>query len=268
MRNTEEDPIASARAAKQTHRRVTALSRGLDVLIQVGLKRSTVAEIAAHTRLNRTTVYRFLATLEADGYLIRSPSNHEYRLSSKVRLLSDGFTDPLWVTQIAAPVLMQLLKKTSWPGSLATFDGRFMVFRETTHRFGSFFVHKPMIGRQVPLSSALGQAFLAFSGEAIRRPLLKPFIYDWEQSGFGRMGIRDAQRHLGKVRSRGFATAIGSIEADVAAIGRPIMRNGQVLACMNIVMSPEAFANPSRFDAVQRHLADAIGGIEAELNQQ
>lgn len=235
--------------------------------MEIGQSRMSVAELAKRTGLNRTTVYRILSTLEADGFLIRSPSNHEYRLSSKVRLLSDGYTDPFWITQLAAPILMKLLRDTSWPGSLASFDGRNMVIRETTHRFSSFFIHKPMIGQKMPMSSALGQAFLAFSGNSVRQPLLNIFIDDWVSSDFGHIDTAKAKIHLAKVKKDGFAIAFGSAVPDVGAIAMPIMRNGQVLACMNIVMSSEAFHASQILNSIRKNLRHAVSALEADIQQ-
>ena len=260
--------MKSPELKRRSYRPVTALRRGLAVLAEIGQQGAEVATLARSTGINRTTIYRILATLECEGYVSRSLSTHHYRLAPKVRRLSDGFTDALWITQIAAPALMQLLRDTAWPGSLATFDGRHMVFRESTHRFSSFFVHKPMVGREIPLSTALGQAYLAFSAKSVYRPLLPAFASDWEASGFGPIGIAEAERLLVKVRTRGYATAIGSLEPSVAAVAMPIVRGGQVLACMNVVMTPDVFHSPRLLRPIREKLARALHAIEQKIEME
>jgi IclR family mhp operon transcriptional activator len=250
----------------QAYTAIASLRKGLKVLADIGQHGANVASIARHTGINRTTIYRILATLEQDGYLNCSPTNHQFRPSPKVRLLSDGFTDVLWIAQIAAPVLMRLLHDTAWPGNLATFNGRYMVFRESTHRFSSFFVHKPMIGREIPLSTALGQAYLAFSGASVRKPLLPAFAADWKANGFGAIVPADAEQLLVKVRAKGYATAVSSLEPNVAAVAMPILSRGQVLACVNVVMTPEALSTPAVLKSIRSQLAEAIRTIERRID--
>lgn len=264
MVNRSQEQIGPVRLG--SHKPIGALSRGLAVLAEIGQHGADVAAIAKQTGINRTTVYRILATLEHDGYLKRSPTTHQFYLSPSVRRLSDGFTDALWITQTAAPALKLLMRETGWPGSLATFDGRHMVLRESTHRFNAFFIHKPMIGREIPLSAASGQAFLAFSAEAVRKPMLSDFCADWEANGYGRLNIQEADRLLKKVRAKGFATAIGALEPGVAAVAMPIVFGGQVLACVNVVMTPEVFHSTTLFKPIQSSLAQTILEIERKIN--
>jgi IclR family mhp operon transcriptional activator len=267
--SVEQLPMKPGRdTQKRSYRAVTALRRGLAVLAAIGQQGAAVAPLSKRTGINRTTLYRILSTLEEEGYLTRSLSTHHYRLSPKVRLLSDGFTDALWVTQIAAPALMQLLRDTAWPGSLATFNGRHMVFRESTHRFSSFFVHKPMIGREIPLSTSLGQVYLAFSAKSVRRPLLGAFASDWEASGFGLISVSEAEQILAKIRVKGYATAVGSLEPSVAAVAMPIRRGGQVLACLNVVTPPGVMEAPKLFKGIREHLAYAVSSIEKRLGEE
>ena len=227
---------------------------------------ASVAELAELTHINRTTLYRILATLERDGYLTRTLTTHDYRLTPKVRRLSDGYTDSLWITQVATPTLVQLLRDTAWPGSLATFDGRHMVLRESTHRFSSFFVHRPTVGCAMPLSTSLGQAFLAFSSPSIRRPLLVHFISDWKASGYGTLSTAAAEAFLARVRSRGYATAVDSIQRGVAAIASPIVFHDQVLACINVTTTPEVFRTAKLLAPIKEALGAAIHNVEKKLH--
>ena len=44
-------------------------------------------------------------------------------LNQKIRQLSDGFTDDEWISEVANPVLGELLQKLVWPSDLCTIDG-------------------------------------------------------------------------------------------------------------------------------------------------
>lgn len=260
-------PNEVQRREKRRMAPIAALERGLDVLLCVGCYGADPVVLAKATGINRTTVYRILLTLEHAGFLARSPSDHRYRLTQKVRLLSDGFTDALWIGQIAMPALFELLRETSWPGNIATFDGRHMVFRESTHRFGAYLVHRPMIGRAIPLSTAMGQAFLAFSSEALRRSMLDAFIQDWVGCGFGALDRSAAERQLEQVRRQGFAVAVGALDPQVGALAMPVVRHGQVLACINVAAPPRVIETPALCDVLRDGLRKAATQITAELDR-
>ena len=75
---------------------------------------ASIADLSASTGLHRTTVRRLLETLQSEGYVRRSASDDSYRLNLKVRQLSDGFTDDEWISEVANPVLGELLQ--TWCG--------------------------------------------------------------------------------------------------------------------------------------------------------
>ena len=113
-----------SRGASYTH--VQGLSRGLALLHALNRAPkgwARIAELSAETGLHRTTVRRLLETLQDEGYVRRSASDDSYRLNHKIRQLSDGFTDDEWISEIANPVLGELLKKLVWPSDLCTLDG-------------------------------------------------------------------------------------------------------------------------------------------------
>lgn len=111
---------------------------------------ASIAELSASTGLHRTTVRRLLETLQSEG-VRRSASDDSYRLNLKVRQLSDGFTDDEWISEVANPVLGELLQTLVWPSDLSTIDGDCMLVRETTHRFSPLSFHRAMIRQRMPL---------------------------------------------------------------------------------------------------------------------
>ena len=135
------------------YKSVRGLMRGLALIN--GLNRfdggASTAQLAEQSGLHRTTVRRLLETLQAEGYVRRSESDDSYRLTLKVRELSEGFRDEQWISSIAAPLLGELLQQVVWPTDLCTLDGDAMVIRETTHRFSRLSFHRSMVGRRLPL---------------------------------------------------------------------------------------------------------------------
>jgi DNA-binding IclR family transcriptional regulator len=75
------------------YKAVRGLMRGLALIN--GLNRfdggATTAQLAEQSGLHRTTVRRLLETLQTEGYVRRSESDDSYRLTLKVRELSEDF---------------------------------------------------------------------------------------------------------------------------------------------------------------------------------
>ncbi len=129
--------------------------------------------------LHRTTVRRLLETLQGrEGYVRRSPSDDSFRLTIKVRQLSEGFRDEQWISALAAPLLGDLLREVVWPTDVSTLDVDAMVVRENTHRFSRLSFHRAMVGRRLPLlKTASGLTWLALPGtrtQGINRNVSRP----------------------------------------------------------------------------------------------
>jgi IclR family mhp operon transcriptional activator len=259
------------RSSGARYAKVEGLLRGLGVLRALNATEggwATANELAAATKLHRTTVRRLLETLLSDGYVRRSDSDESFRLNLKVRELSEGFTDDEWIAQVAAPVLGELLEKTVWPSDLTTLDGDSMIIRETTHRFSPLSFHRSMVRRRMPLLfTASGKAYLAFCPEDERRQLLGLLMagHD-EQSALAR---REAlvTRMLQRIRVDGYATNEGDWkqEAKISAIALPIRSGGRVLACLNVVFLKRAMSTAEAAGRFLPALRAAVSKIERAL---
>lgn len=256
-----------------TYRHVQGLSRGLSILHAINLSAdgwASIAELSATTGLHRTTVRRLLETLQAEGYVRRSVSDDSYRLNQKIRQLSDGFTDDEWISEVANPVLGELLQKVVWPSDLCTLDGDSMLVRETTHRFSPLSFHRAMIRQRMPvLHTSAGRAYLAWCSAEERQQILQLLVAgNDEQANFARNRVL-VEQMLEKVRRQGYATNDGewNQQIKIAAIAVPIRHNGHVLASINVVFLKKAM---SLAEAVERYLPElnsAVGKIQARLSE-
>lgn len=257
-----------------TYRHVQGLSRGLAVLHAISRSANgwaSIAELSETTTLHRTTVRRMLETLQAEGYVRRNPSDDNYSLNQKIRQLSDGFTDDEWISEVANPVLGELLQKIVWPSDLCTIDGDSMLVRETTHRFSPLSFHRAMIRQRMPvLFTAAGRAYLAFCSEEERQQILLQIAAgDGENASFARNRILVTQM-LEKVRQQGYATNDGewNQQNKIGAIAMPIRHKNSILACINIVFLKKAMKIP---EAAERYLPElklAVQKIEKLLSER
>jgi IclR family mhp operon transcriptional activator len=255
------------------YRAVQGLSRGLSILRAISLSANgwaTIADLSTSTGLHRTTVRRMLETLQTEGYVRRSASDDSYRLNQKVRQLSDGFTDDEWISEVANPVLGELLQKVVWPSDLSTLDGDCMLVRETTHRFSPLSFHRAMIRQRMPvLFTAAGRAYLAYCSDEERRQILQVLVAgNDEQASFARNRVLVTQM-LEKVRRQGYATNEGewSQQTKIAAIALPIRHNEHVLAAINVVFLKKAISINEAAERLLPHLRTAVEKIETRLNE-
>lgn len=253
---------------------VQGLSRGLAILHAINLSAdgwASIAELSAKTGLHRTTVRRLLETLQAEGYVRRSASDDSYRLNQKIRQLSDGFTDDEWISEIANPVLGELLQKVVWPSDLCTLDGDNMLVRETTHRFSPLSFHRAMIRQRMPvLFTSAGRAYLAFCGEEERREVLHLLVAgNDEQANFARNRVL-VEQLLEKVRRKGYAANEGewSQQSKIAAIAMPVRHKGQVLASINVVFLKKAMPVADAAARYLEPLTAAVRKIELLLEER
>ena len=246
------------------HRNVRSVERALDLLGALNRTSDpTIGALTSETGLNRTTVYRLLKTLSDAGYVSRSPFDDRFRLTSKVKLLSEGFDDEAWIVSIASPALGRLLRRVTWPTDIATFDQDSMLIRVTTHRFSPFSTYQAMVGQHMPmLRSALGRAYLAFCPETERVQILDIL----ERRGIDARLSSDrtaVDRLIDKTRRQGYAANYGEVEHQASAIALPIFRAGRVLGTLNMIFFSSAMTIA---EAVQRHIDDlraTIREIEA-----
>lgn len=255
------------------YKSVQGLVRGLEILRELNRcpgGGALTAQLSERTGLHRTTVRRLLETLQSEGYVRRSESDDSFRLCIKTRELSEGFRDEQWISEIAVPLLGDLLQKVVWPTDLCTFDVDAMVIRETTHRFSRLSFHRSMVGRRLPmLTTATGRAYIGFCPDDEREQILRLLsTYEDEQSRLA-LDRGYVDELLLKVRALGFGFNHGHWrdELKIAAIALPVMHGEHVQACLNLVYVAKAM---SIDDAARRylpHLREAVSVIERSLAQ-
>jgi IclR family mhp operon transcriptional activator len=151
-----------------------SLGRGLRILhILNSDVAHTVASLARDASLPRTTTFRILRTLIAEGFVRRDTVADTFHPTAMVRGLSDGFDDTAWLVQVAKPFVADLGRKVVWPVSIATLSGTSVLVRQTTDENSPLAVVRYAPGARMPLgNSASGRVLLAFSRLHQRRMLM------------------------------------------------------------------------------------------------
>ena len=240
-----------------SYKTVRGLTRGLQLLnilnrVDGGVK---IADLAAVSGIHRTTVRRLLETLITEGYVRHSDSEDSYMLAMKVRELSEGFRDEQWVSQLAAPLLGELLQEVVWPTDICTLDVDAMVVRETTHRLSRLSFHRSMVGRRLPImNTAIGKAYLSYCPAAERKELLALLASRNDYQGKLARNKEYVKNLIHRTKTNGFGENYSEWkeEEKIASIALPIRKDGKVIACLNLIYRAQAMTIE---DAAKRHLS-------------
>jgi len=209
--------------------------RSLSVLTEVNRHNdSTVAEITKYARLPRGTVFRILETLRKAGYLEKNKARGTYRLTNKVKWLSDGFQDLDAFEEAAKPIIHALAEKVLWPVTLTTPRGQDLVSRVTTDLSSPFAEVRNSPGLTVNLlRSAAGFAYLANCDAKTRTLLLRDYKATTTLTAAECDKLMKLfESNAAKIRKEGVAYFRGLQRS--AAISVPIIVSGEVKACLSM----------------------------------
>jgi len=252
-------------------KQIAGLAKGLRVLRALNADNgSTVLQLSQETGLPRPTLYRILETLMREGYVTRSGPRDGFWLSHEVRTLSYGFLDRDWGAEVAAPVLMELGREVVWPVDIATLDGESMLIRETTYPTSPLAIDRDHgaprghPGYRAPLiGTSLGHAYLGFCPPAEREAIVEMLLTsDLEIQNKGKFR-QSVKRLAAKTRRQGYGVREGGLIPSTGSIAVPVMRDTQVLACINIhyMMSVMSLNKAvSRYLDIMRQAAEEISG--------
>ena len=212
-----------------SRQRVASVARALALLDEVARSDSGlgVNELARRIGVNPSTASRLLATLEADGFVERSPEG-PYRLGLKLVELSDRVLGQLDVRERARPWLTWLVEETGETATLSVPGGGQAITVDFVPSSSSV-VSMARVGRpSVAHATAAGKVMLAFSGSALPEEL----------TAFTERTITDPAAlaaELEAVRASGIAEAVGEREPDLNALAGAVFgRGGDLVAILGL----------------------------------
>ena len=140
-----------------------------------------------------------------------------------------------------------------------------MLVRESTHRFSSLMAHRNMVSRVLPLTSALAEAFLAFSSRAVRAALLPCVNDDRARRDLAPWRANAAEAHFRAIRQRGYAVVTSSQEPGIGAVAAPILHASHVAACINVVLPDHMVEGAVMREPIARRLVATARTIEQDV---
>jgi IclR family transcriptional regulator, KDG regulon repressor len=183
-----------------------------------------VSECAQAARVNKSTVYRIIATLEQRGYALQNAESGRYTLTSSWWRIARKTARAGGVIELAAPPMRAMRDKTRETVQLAVYSGKgvatYVNVVEGTHAVRS----ASPIGMRFPAAAtSTGKALLAMQPPDERERVLRKLTRYTAATIADR---RAFARHLETIRQQGYAVNRGEYRPDVGGVAVPIRDAG------------------------------------------
>jgi DNA-binding IclR family transcriptional regulator len=212
----------------------------------------TLAELVRTVGLNKTTTYRLLTALEAEGLVQRAPAGDGYRLGPELLALGSRALGASALRHAGRGELFALAQNTRETASLEVLvGGHALILDEAMggHLVGT----TPSVGTRWPAhATATGKILLAELGEEELLSLLAGPL-----AAVTPRTITDPallRRELLRVRERGYATNVEELEPGYTAVAVPVRaQGGHVVAALSIG-GPRLRLGPDRLAEIAKIL--------------
>lgn len=209
---------------------VRSVERALDILLCFLDKTElSLTEISHKVGLNKSTVFRLLASLERKGFLQRNAENEKYRLGFRLWELSAHMSrvdDPAVMLLPEMERLRDLLDETV---SLYVRDGKERVRIQAVESQQAIRRVAP-IGSRLPLSvGASSKILVAYADPETQKMILNDLTWP------SRSEKEEFMLQLLHIQQTGYATSVEEREVGTSAIAAPIKnRSGKLVAALAI----------------------------------
>jgi len=225
------------------------------------------SQTAKEIGINRTTLIRLLATLEAERMIEALPDAGGYRLGTGVIALATQALNERGIIPTARPVLKALATKLGLSAHLAVREGREIVYlaRETPMSHLASSVRE---GSRLPAhATTIGRILLAELTPAELRELYQGQALE-AYSDKTRTTLEELQRQLETDRARGMTWSVANFEHDIGSAAVAVHDyQGRAIAAINVTGHASVFAEDSpivgeietEVKAAARQISEALG---------
>jgi IclR family pca regulon transcriptional regulator len=227
-----------------------------------------IADLARAVQLNKSTTYRYVATLAKLGYVQQDPDTKRYSLGPRVVDLGFAAINSMEVTRVAASLLQTLSDDTGYTVSMAVLDGPDIVYidRRRSGRASSFAMGLQLhVGSRLPAyCTSMGKVLLAYREPSELRALL-------DRTDLARRGPKTITAReqlmaaLARIRHHGIAVNDEELAAGLRSVAAPVRdRTGQVVAAVNVAIHLTVWT--TSVDAIVGRLEGPLRTTAAEVS--
>jgi len=223
-----------------------------------------VSDLSSSFGWSKSVTHRMLQSLVETGYAEQVPETDKYRLTTKLFVLGSSVVNRTGLTQVALPVMEELLAETGETVNLAVLDGTDIVFVlkvESEALLGA----NIRIGSRFPAhATSLGKALLASFSEGRREELLDQMKF----VQYTPNTISDKEQlveDLEATRARGYAIDREELSLAMRCVGAAIKNaSGQAIAAISISV-PASRLNEEELGEYGERIAEAANEISKKL---
>lgn len=212
--------------------RVQSVARAAELLKALGAHGApaTAFELADRCGLNRSTAWRILATLEAEGLVERDPATGRYGVGyALVALGAAAGHAPL--VRRAHPALRALAEACLETASLAVPRRMQLVYVDQVQ--APHVMAADWLGRATPLhATSTGKALLAWLSEDELGAALPGRLERFTDTTITTRAVLKTE--LAGVRARGYAVSRGELEAALWGVSAPVLGGGRPIAIVSV----------------------------------
>ncbi len=232
---------------------IQAVENALDVLEALSEIDDDVriSQLSEKLAMNKTSVFRLLATFENRGYVEREELSGKYRLGLPAYEIGQKFLSRMGLLRHSRPVAERLARGCNEAAYIAVRRGKEVLFLDIVDTTQKVKIVS-LVGNRYPLdTTAAGQVLLAFNNANGSQDI------DKSQSGINQ---------LAEVSRQGYAQDSNALGDGIASVAAPLFGSGGKLHGVLCIVGPE-FRLPK--EVIQKQilnpLLDTCGIISSKL---
>ncbi len=244
----------------------STFDKGLGVLealaMAPGSRGLTLTELSQRLGMHRSTVFRFLATLQGRGYIDRDPATNSYRLGVQVLLLAATWLNDLDIRRVAKPVLQTLCDQSQELVHLTILDHGDVVTIDRIEGRQPVSLQTGIGNRRPAHCTASGKAILAYLPAGEVEPILA--------AGLAAMTAETVtspetlRRQLAEIRERGYAIDRGEHFEGVCCVAAPVFGYERTVVASISIAGPA----PRMADERLAHLGEEVWRAATTVSRQ
>ncbi|MCR6645442.1 MAG: IclR family transcriptional regulator [Terricaulis sp.] len=243
-------------------RRVQSIEVGFRVIrvLQAAREPMALRDIAKAAAMPPSKAHLYLTSFLREGLVAQEAETGRYALGAYAMELGLSAIRQISVVDMARAEMTSLTARTGCATYLSLFTerGPAIVSKADGSRQGAFSVR---LGHVLPMaSSATGLVFLAFLPETHTKMALNA-----DALASGAEAKKVTQRQIAAIKSSGYATTSGLINANFAAISAPVFDYSGDLAAALTLLGPDKYLAGARLEQCTQDLLQAARKISAKL---
>lgn len=229
----------------------------------------SVGEISKKLDTNRTSTFRIISNLEAEGYLERDPKTAKYRLGLKWLIFGSLSNPYLHLKRVARPFLEDLNERSGETVHLAALSSGKTFYLDKIEGKKTIRVVISRVGQKLPAHcTGVGKVLLAFLPETESRKIVTergmPVFTDNTITSWSEL-----RKELDSVRQNCCAFDREEIEYGLSCVAAPIFScqmDQSAIAAISVSMPVNRMAQ--EMAAVKKMVQEAAGGISEILEEK